>query len=32
MELEHHSLAQTVTGALLETSIIMAVFYLFDMI
>jgi len=32
MELEHHSLAQAVTGALLGTSIIVAVFYLFDLI
>jgi len=32
IELEHHSLAQVVTGALLGTSIIVAVFYLFALI
>jgi len=32
IELEHHSLAQIVTGALLGTSILVAVFYLFGLI
>ncbi len=32
IELEHHSLAQVVTGALLATSILVAVFYLFGLI
>jgi membrane-associated phospholipid phosphatase len=32
IELKHHSLAQVVTGALLATSIVMVVFYLFGLV
>ena len=32
IELEHHSLAQVVTGALLATSVLVVVFYLFGLI